>query len=80
MFRGLNVNNTHLFISINEGEINFHQSEAFNHEKEKKGEAEVELTRYLSKGKFRLKAEDIEFPPKRVRVSEAAGREGVSLG
>lgn len=36
--------------------------------------------RYLSNGNVRLKAEDIEFSPKRVRVSEAAGREGVSIG
>lgn len=41
---------------------------------------EAKLTCYLSKGNFRLKAENIEFTPKRVRVSEAAGREGVSLG
>lgn len=33
------MNNIHLFMSISEGEINYHQSEAFNHEKEKKGEA-----------------------------------------
>lgn len=34
-----NVNNTHLFMSISEGETNYRQSETFNYEKEKKGEA-----------------------------------------
>lgn len=33
------MNNTHLFMSISEGEINYRQSKAFNHENEKKGEA-----------------------------------------
>lgn len=33
------MNITHFSMSISEGEINYHQSEAFNHEKEKKGEA-----------------------------------------
>lgn len=35
------MNITHLSMSISEGEINYHQSEAFNHEKENNGEAAV---------------------------------------